>query len=74
MIHTFNIGNVKRVEIHKLNAVRLELDCTVQGGGLGLRVGPPSARFTCKRPASHGLRNTNYSNKLHIRLTSIITC
>ena len=37
------------------------------------RVGPPSPRFTCKRPASHGHRNSTYINKLHIRLPCITT-
>ena len=38
-----------------------------------VRLGAPSARFTCKRPEIHGHRNTNYSNKLYFRLTCIIT-
>ena len=50
------------------------MDGTVQGGGLGLsEIGLPSARFTCKRPGNHGHRNTNYSNKLQMRVSCIIT-
>ena len=60
--------------LNYIYSVLLEIDRTVQGGDHGLaRVGPPSARFTCKRQASHRHWNTNYSNKLHIRLTCKLT-
>ena len=65
------------------NIVRLEMDRAIAYNAAALdwvRVGTPSAGFTCKRPASHGQRNTNYSSKntnysskLHIRLTCITT-
>ena len=37
------------------------------------RVSPPSVRFAYKLPTSYGHQNTDYSYKLHIRLSCITT-